>query len=60
VSSLSFTLVIHTVTLKLFLETRNWTYVALIIGFLSVLFYYISVIVLNTESVSSVFQPEAN
>lgn len=46
--------------MKLFLETKNWTYVAIVIGFLSVAFYYISVIVLTTESVSSVFQPEAN
>ena len=48
ISSLCFTIVIHMVTYKLFLESIYWTKLNLLIGVFSVLFYYASVIVLNT------------
>ena len=57
-STLSFTLIIHIVTLKLYLESAYWTKVSLLAGFCSVLFYYLTVIVLNAPKVASVFQPQ--
>ena len=59
VSTLSFTVIIHVVTYKLLLESFYWTSIGLGIGFLSIVFYYISVIVLCTQGVSDMFQPQA-
>ena len=60
VSTVSFTLVIHTVTAKLFLESIFWSKVNLAAGVLSLSFYYLSVIVLNTTGVALFFQPQLN
>lgn len=57
-STLTFTLIIHIITLKLYLESYYWTKISLIAGFCSVLFYYLTVIVLNAPKVASVFQPQ--
>lgn len=59
ISTLSFTLAIHIITLKLYLESIHWTKLSIGVGVLSVLVYYLSVLVLCTEFMSSVFQPEA-
>ena len=60
VSTVSFTLVIQVVTAKLFLESVFWSKVNLFAGFLSLLFYYLSVIILNSTGVSLIFQPQIN
>lgn len=57
ISTLSFTLIIHTVTIKLFIESVFWNKINVTIGLLSLLIYYFVVIVLNT-SAFSIFQPE--
>ena len=57
-STVSFTMVIHVVTVKLFLESIFWSKVNLTAGCLSLLFYYLTVIVLNSGSVAITFQPQ--
>jgi phospholipid-transporting ATPase len=58
VSTVSFTMVIHVVTFKLYIESVYWNKVNIACGFLSVLFYYLSVIVLNEERMANLFQPQ--
>jgi hypothetical protein len=58
VSTLSFTLIIHVVTMKLFLESVFWNKVNLTVGAISVTLYYVVVIVLNTEPFAVTFQPQ--
>ena len=57
ISTLSFTLIIHTVTIKLFLESVFWNKINVSIGILSVFIYYFVVICLNTPAFR-VFQPQ--
>jgi hypothetical protein len=49
ISTLSFTLIIHVVTLKLFIESVYWNKINVIVGIASVLLYYLVVIVLNVQ-----------
>ncbi|CAG9319750.1 unnamed protein product [Blepharisma stoltei] len=58
ISTLSFTLVIHLVTYKLFLESQYWNILTISFSLGSIVFYYLTVIVLNTTAVSRAFQPE--
>jgi phospholipid-transporting ATPase len=60
ISTVSFTLVIVVVTLKLLLESTSWTLLTGSVYIGSVLFYVVSIIILNTNAVAKVFQPEAN
>jgi hypothetical protein len=58
VSTLSFTLVIHVVTIKLFIESVFWNKMNVAVGLISLLLYYLTIVVLNTAAFSSVFQPQ--
>ena len=58
ISTLSFTLIIHVVTIKLFLESVFWNKVNITVGLLSLLIYYLTVITLNTQVMSIAFQPQ--
>jgi hypothetical protein len=55
VSTLSFTLIIHVVTIKLFIESVFWNKVNVSIGIISVVLYYTVVVVMNTEVFAIVF-----
>jgi hypothetical protein len=57
VSTISFTLIIHVVTIKLYIESVYWNKLNLACGFGSVVFYYLTVIVLNEEVMAATFQP---
>jgi phospholipid-transporting ATPase len=56
ISTLSFTLIIHVVTIKLFVESVYWNKVNLIVGAASILLYYITIMILNTDVFSATFQ----
>ena len=60
VSTLSFTLVMHIVTYKLLLESIYMNNIILLTAVLSILGYYASVLVLNFDKVSQIFQPQLN
>jgi len=60
VSTLSFTLVMHTVTYKLLLESIYWNKINLLTAVCSLVGYYASVLVLNFDTVSQLFQPQLN
>lgn len=51
-SSLSFTLLLHVVTYKLFVDTRQWNLLTAITSISSIFFYYISVIILDSPNLS--------
>mmetsp|Transcript_1677 Transcript_1677/g.182 ORF Transcript_1677/g.182 Transcript_1677/m.182 type:complete len:81 (+) Transcript_1677:2403-2645(+) len=55
ISSMSFTLIIFVVTYKLFLESLHWTWLGMLIGALSIFFYFISVLVLSSTGVGNTF-----
>lgn len=57
-SSVSFTLVIHLVNYKLLVDVRVWNLVSCITSISAIIFYYITVIILNTNSIASLVQPE--
>jgi len=59
ISTVSFNMVIHIVTIKILLETTMWHFRALIVYLASILFFYACVFVIGTEGVSNVFQPSA-
>lgn len=55
---MSFTLLIHVVTYKLFVDVRVWNLLSVVTTLLSLLFYYITAIILSTSSVSQAVQPQ--
>ena len=57
-SSVSFTLVIHLVNYKLFVDCRVWNLLSCITSISAITFYYITVIIINTNMVASIVQPE--
>lgn len=59
-SCLAFTLIMHIITGKLFIETVYWNWLAGIMNIACLLFYYGSVIGGNTSAVAEIFQPEIN
>lgn len=60
ISTVSFTLVIHLITFKLLLESLHWNLLNLGFAGFSILFYHCSVIVLSTDSMANIFQPDLN
>jgi len=60
ISTLTFTLVIHVVTFKLFLESVFWNKVSIFTGLGCIGFYYLTCIALNLSFVAKVAQPELN
>jgi phospholipid-transporting ATPase len=59
-STLSFTILIHIVSLKLMLESGYWTGVNLFGVGISVIVYYSTIIIMSLDPVSKTFQPNMN
>ena len=59
-STISFTLVIHVVSYKLFMETVFVNAINLSAGAVCVAVYYLSIFLLNTDSVALLVQPQLN
>ena len=55
VSTVSFTMIIHIIVYKLFLETVFWNIVSVATALLCFFLYYIIVIIGNSNGVASVF-----
>lgn len=53
-------MIIHVITIKLFIESNFWNKINVICGAFSIIFYYATVLVLNTETMAKTFQPELN
>lgn len=60
VSTISFTLVIHIVTFKLYLESVFWNKISVFTGIACIGFYYASLIALNMSFVAKAAQPDLN
>jgi len=58
ISTISFTLIIHVVTYKVFVESVFWNKISITVGIISILFYYVSILSLNSQSLALVFQPQ--
>ena len=56
-SSISFTVLLHIVTYKLFIDGRQLNLLSMISSLLSILFYYISVIVISSPSIAAILDP---
>jgi hypothetical protein len=52
-STVSFTLLIHVVTYKLFVDVRVWNAVSMVTNIASLIFYYITAIILSSNGVST-------
>ena len=59
-STISFVMLLHTVNLKLILVSRFWNKYSMFTIFLSFLLFYLVTLVLSSEKVAVVFQPELN
>ena len=59
ISTVSFSMVIHVVSIKLLLISNFWNWFSIIFTILSIILYYIIIICLCTYSIGSVFQPES-
>jgi phospholipid-transporting ATPase len=59
-STLSFCLIMHIITIKLFLHTTFWNPLNWGMGIFSIIFYYCSLFVLCTNPVSQLAQPQLN
>lgn len=57
-ATLSFSCLINDVTLKTFFDLRNWNFLSLATGLLSLVFYYFCLGILSTEALSFALQPE--
>ena len=59
ISTVSFSMVIHVVSIKLLLISNFWNWFSIIFTILSIVLYYIIIICLCTYSIGSYFQPES-
>jgi amino acid permease len=59
-STLSFTIIIHIIIYKLFLETTFWNPITLVTCLVCFLLYYVIIILGNIPWLSSFFQPQLN
>ena len=55
ISSASFTFLLHIATYKLFLESTYWNRISVLLGFLSLVLYYVIVVFGSTNSISVLF-----
>eukprot|EP01016_Furgasonia_blochmanni_P016772 TRINITY_DN19790_c0_g1_i2.p1 TRINITY_DN19790_c0_g1~~TRINITY_DN19790_c0_g1_i2.p1 ORF type:complete len:255 (-),score=31.81 TRINITY_DN19790_c0_g1_i2:194-889(-) len=60
VSTMSFCLIMHVITVKLLLETQFWNKLNIFIIVTSLLFYYICIALLCANSVAVMLQPQLN
>ena len=59
ISTVSFSMVIHVVSIKLLLISNFWNWFSIISTILSIILYYMIIICLCTYTIGSVFQPES-
>ena len=59
ISTVSFSMVIHVVSIKLLLISTFWNWFSIIFTILSIILYYIIIICLCTYTIGSYFQPES-
>ena len=59
VSTLAFSVIVHTVTAKLFVESEYWHFVSAAAAALSLALYHVVLLVGSTPSLAEIFQPEA-
>jgi hypothetical protein len=59
ISTVSFSMVIHVVSIKLLLISNFWNWFSIIFTILSIILYYMIIICLCTYTIGSVFQPES-
>ena len=59
ISTVSFSMVIHVVSIKLLLISNFWNWLSIIFTFFSIILYYIIIICLCTYSIGSILQPES-
>ena len=57
-SSVAFTLIMHIIVGKLFIETVYWNWLSGITNIVCLAFYYICVVIGNSSPVAQIFQPE--
>ena len=58
IATVSFTLVIHVVSMKLIIISEFWNKINLLFTVISIIFYYIVLIAFSTNSIGKIFQPE--
>ena len=58
IATVSFTLVIHVVSMKLIIISEFWNKINLLFTVLSIIIYYIVLIAFSTNSIGKMFQPE--
>ena len=51
-SSIAFTILIHVVTMKLFIDVRQLNLLTIITSLLSLVFYYVTVLIINSSSIA--------
>ena len=59
ISTVSFSMIIHVVSIKLLLISNFWNWFSISLTILSVFFYYIIIIILCTCQIGKIFQPES-
>lgn len=59
-SSIAFSVIIHIVVMKCFMETYHWNGLVIGAGAFAIVSYYITVFGLSSEFVSNILQPELN
>ena len=59
ISTVSFSMVIHVVSIKLLLISNFWNWFSILFTILSIILYYIIIICLCTYSIGKYFQPES-
>lgn len=59
-SSIAFSVIIHIVVLKAFMETNHWNGFVIGAGILAIVSYYLTALGLSLEFVSNMIQPELN
>lgn len=57
---MAFSLIIHVIVFKLFLESVFWNWIATLTGLVCLIVYYGMVIGLNIDMFATIFQPELN
>jgi hypothetical protein len=57
-STYAFTIIIHVVNYKLFIETTFWNSVTIGAGVISIMLYYLMIFGINFQGLASIFAPE--
>jgi len=60
VSTISFCLIMHIITIKLFIQTQFWNKVNWFISIISIVFYYICIILMSVDGLAKLIQPQLN